>query len=497
MFCQNCGAQIDNNSPFCPSCGFRLSNQIPSANAQNFQNPQQAYTPAQNTFNGNYNGQGYNYGNVSEGYQYQGGYDNQGYDYANQGYSYAGQDYVQPDVSQENNKKPLIIKAVIASVVAVAIIVSGVLFIPKLFSKVSSGKDDYYISAAKKAGIQKDDPKVQLLTEIHNFVFGTGSFTLDVSGELTDDTDVSVKAELGKDLLSSSFYLNASEKYSSSAYQVEYVFYDGKLAVLTNISRKVQGNTTKQGLLNIIDAVSILNEKDVLVSGIKENIGEPYEDERDLYNTVFAKDFNKVEKSLLALVSGKEISFSGIQNIYDSNIDIIESFINYLYMDGGGAYYNGKVPSFRELYECFAEFAVTTEGIRVTETRDGAYSVSVNLSTLLNDVASFITTNEKVAHFFNDSKLIAEIAEELRYEASDEDLYGWDLAGGEIVFNDGKLSNVYVHFDGESLLNLNFTDVDNTKVDSSIYNSIADNKNNSNYEVHEINTAQEFCDRLY
>lgn len=91
MYCNNCGAQIPDGSPFCPSCGAQQTQQQAQ---QGYQQPQQGYQQP-------YQQQGYQQPYQQQAYQQP--YQQQGYQqpYQQQGYQ---QPYGQPGMPQQGMK---------------------------------------------------------------------------------------------------------------------------------------------------------------------------------------------------------------------------------------------------------------------------------------------------------------------------------------------------------------------------------------------------------
>ena len=466
MFCNKCGNPVSENTAFCPNCGAKIPRPIQQQKAASQQPAGQQYQ--QNAASQQYAGQQYQQNTASQQYagqQYQQNAASQ--QYAGQQYQqnaasqqYAGQQYQQSNASQQyagqqnaayqqyaeqqyrqnaayqqsagqqnygamtQAKKPFnklyaIIPAV--AVVLVAAIVTGVIFIPGLIGG-SYSSDNVFASAMHDASRDSDGYyALEVLAAAHETLFNTESLSVTVMEE--GDMIGNGKVFFGKDLLDSSFFVNADNDVYVVYKDGEFISTDGYDAFNIMVSDIAGNRDNFTALAN------------TFVEGIVENYRKQIErrakndanfDASAAYNSLSEVEnsagsfVDSYENNILPVVKDHRLNYSALKNLFDLVAP------NYVRMISASSSYANPPAAdidvrFQTLYESAAEFAASgcNGALMVSKNgsgSDASYSISGNIGALLNALADFLSSKPELMSALGSGS--ANMINEIRKNAS-------------------------------------------------------------------------------
>lgn len=352
-------------------------------------------------------------------------------------------------VINDENKNRGKLKIIIATLLVIAVITVSVVVIVGSLKKNPAAASDPFTAAAKdssKASVS--DAEVQLLSAVHNTVFGTTA--LNLNGALSEKK-ISLSAQYGKDLLSSSVYFSYGESIESLLFDGQYFQYDGGDSV------------------TVAYPAPLLSDSKNIVAGARGDFISLFPDlstTPEYYNIV-GSDVNGSIQTAATLINKKYLDFNTLAELFNKNkIVLAKSFF--------GTDYQGSVPDFDVLYKTVADFMInglSADSLTITSKGNGkeaTYDFKGNMVKVSEELTAYLKKDKVVKltlgdDFFN--KLIASLEAYVESESADPSSADFS---GTVTTSKGFITKATVKdSDGTALVDLTVTDINKAKVSAS------------------------------
>ncbi len=383
MFCQNCGAVIPDDSAFCAECGAKTA------------------------------------------------------DFA-QSVPFFSADTVEETISEETGKKSVKkvsgkknpVKIIIALVLAAALVVCGIIFVPGLLKggKINV-KENAFAAKAKEVGKNDDSYEtLNLLAYVHNTLFNSKSFTF------SGPEDSKGKIVFGKDLASTEFYFSMDDGYVKAA------MFDGTF-LASNSYDAVK-----------VDVGSVVGDVDDIADALVEDYMSHYSfdsiPEETQASEYIQKEMDSIKDLILSAVKNKKL-----------NHEILNIFLQ----------------MYKTSMDDVVEFAasLSSDDLSVKKSKDSGttvYSVKCNLADLAEKLLDFVDSKGILNSMYgeNADSLYNEFAEEVEYLQRYHDDYDISV---KAELDGNYISSVKLTVDGETL-KVSISDVNSTKITKDDYKKV-------------------------
>lgn len=431
MFCEKCGSILPENAAFCSECGAKcnISVQTQPPVMPGWQ-PNPAQAPVQKKS--------------------------------------------RSKKAKEGKKSP--VKIIIALVLVAALVVCGIIFVPKLLKggKIDV-KDNAFAAKAEDVGKNADSyDALNLLAYAHNTIFNSESFTFSFADMAKG------KIVFGKDIASTEFCFSvADEDIYAAMFDGTFLATDGYDSVRVNVA-DIVGNVDeiKDWYLGMYE--------DALEEYGEEGVGDA--------SAYIGENLNDLVSKALSTIKDKHLNFETVKVAWNSYFELMIANIaahNGMtvdeYMDK--AELSKDCMAFDTVYDMLLDYisGLSSDVLSVKKSSDGGkdvYSFSFDLGKLVNSLLKYLDAAG------NDGKLIAAMLGDLR---GDLDYYYGEEISGKVEIDGNYVSSVKINIDGETL-KIGISDVNSTKISKDDYKKVENHADDT--EIMEFGDASDVIDYL-
>ena len=432
MYCPACGSEFPEGTAYCPGCGSAV--QQPNAYYGQPQNEQ--YYPSNAVPSPQPGGAPY-YQNVAE--------------------------YNAPAAAPAQ-KSVNLFTVLIAVVVAVALIITGVIIVPKFTGRSGGFGGSANPFSAAAGSVKKKSPQYYTLDAIgsvFNTVFDSESLTVNCS--VQEDIDeyeniMNAQVAFGKDLFDTAAYIVVED-------EPFFVMQDGNLIASDGwdcYEFSVQDFVSySQGGVSFPDIDDEFTGKEA----------ELYNAFMSCFNELLDKykgDLSKTNE----LVSGHKINLGLINSLSEFWAIFIENYLLLnIAMDDECQYVPVKEAAINlnEALGIIAGFFAQASSIDTTKSGD-TYHMTFNIRTVAADFVNYLQMNAVLDKIIPDSEIAMDLMEEMRDELSYMDSMTMTV---DVTTNGGKAEDIVLSFnDYDEKLLVNVRNINNTTVPAGVYNTV-------------------------